>query len=115
MILQELSICLWAAARLQGTVPEVSTTVPAIAACILHQADDMNGQDLSNSLWAVAKLKDTVPKVLVAMKALVMRIPSKISGMQPEGLRMSLWAAAELGEDGLANQLKRELARRNLH
>ena len=74
----------------------------------------MNSQDVSNGLWAVAKLQHKVPAVLVAMQALVTRIPSKINCMQFEGLRMSFWAATELGQDDLANQLKRKLTRLGL-
>ena len=78
---QELSNCLWAAAKLQGVSPEVLYAVPALAKSIPDKVEDMTPQQLSNSLWAAAKLQSASPEVLEALPALARRIPDKVQDM----------------------------------
>ncbi|CAE7903069.1 unnamed protein product, partial [Symbiodinium sp. KB8] len=89
MIPQGLSNCLWAAAKMQGVVPETARAVPAIAEHIPSKVMDFNLQELSNSFWASAHLATAAPEVLRAVPSLVKRIAD---------LSNCLWAAVRLRE-----------------
>ena len=74
---QELSNCLWAAARMQQRVPEVLVPVRAVAENIAQLASEMKEQELINSLWAATCLADTVPEVRRAVPAISQYLPPK--------------------------------------
>ena len=109
---QGLSNCLWAAARLQDSVPKVLEAVPTIARRMQEIVDIMNMQDLSNNFWAVGERNAVEPEVLALAPMLIGRIQPQIRRLRMDQLSMSLKAARQLGEEMLFAKLQAELDRR---
>ena len=94
----DLANCIWAAATLQESEPEVLKAVPSLARCIPQKVDSMNCRDLSNCLWAADKLQELEPEVLKAVPSLARCISQKVDGMNCQDLSNCLLAAAKLHE-----------------